>query len=271
MIYISFFLSGSEDGIARVWDIERRRSTQSLTHNAAAEVLRVAKFEAGSKLFCCTSGSDGISKLWCRDIGSSQGLACTLEFSHGDSQIYASEFVNNGVGLLTAAENDIYIWSLEGGSSQLPRRVTFDTYSCQTDALLGDNLSGSSVNLSFGGPRNPDNKVFVFDAKSSPADCVTVAAGLSDGIVPSLQVITTYVCCTLIRHGAAGGSALARHQQVSFPLRKLHRCAYFFCILLLSNCASTVTLYFHQSEQTNRRTSQLHMLRRSVLYFELHH
>jgi hypothetical protein len=126
-----------------------------------------------------TGGADGILKIWSHDLDSgAEGIppafqvVCDLD--HSGEQIYACESFRTGTSplrLLSAAGSVLYLWDLGSGRA-FSERVSFQ----------GD-LRGRSD--PFGGPRNPDNQTFIFDAKPSidkaSAMYGCAAAALSDG------------------------------------------------------------------------------------------
>jgi len=87
-------LTASEDGTAKLWDIEKHKCLFTFKHNKDCEVLRVAFLSSnGSSVVTC--GADGKAIVW----GSREGTGlsgrrkyeqvCSLD--HGDAQIYVCE------------------------------------------------------------------------------------------------------------------------------------------------------------------------------------
>ena len=68
------------------------------------------------------------------------------EYSHGDTQIYGCEVIDQRV--YTAADDQLYLWDLEQNNktSWLVRKAT--------------------DNAAYGGVRNPENQLFIFDIKT---------------------------------------------------------------------------------------------------------
>lgn len=175
-------LSSSEDGFARLWDIDRKVSLQGLNHNKDAEVLRAA-FVAPHCIV--TAGSDGNVKIWedeqLKSVHSETELEsikpkyrcnfiniASLDHGGGDYQIYVCEpDRSSGLAaserLLTGVENRLLLWDLE------------------SRCLLHEWYYFDSREEGFGGSqRNPDKQNYIFDAKWHPTDCSQAAIALSD-------------------------------------------------------------------------------------------
>lgn len=131
-----------------------------------------------------TGGADGVLKLWAAGGSGSQpsgggAFQAVCDLDHGGEQIYACESFhasgggNSPLRILSAAGSVLYVWDLGTGRA-LSERVSFQT------------AAPSGAGGAFGGPRNPENQTFIFDAKpcTDPAlpgfGCV--AAALSDGV-----------------------------------------------------------------------------------------
>lgn len=187
----SQLLTSSEDGHARLWDLNRKTCLQALCHNKDAEVLRAA-FVGPDCIV--TAGSDGVVKVWrdeCQNKQSNdeQGIPRTgsvkvnfvrsssLDHGGSDFQVYVCEpyisqsSVGNAAQLLTGVENRLILWSTEDFN------------------LLKEWIYFDSREEAFGGShRNPDKQNFVFDAKWHPHDSCKAVIALSDG---SLSFVDT--------------------------------------------------------------------------------
>ncbi|KAJ1437268.1 WD40-repeat-containing domain protein [Ochromonadaceae sp. CCMP2298] len=161
-------LSASEDGSCKVWDVETKKCALTIVHNKAVEVLRAAfldSVEGG----ICTAGADGNAVIWREEEeeGGSRKARKVHVLEHGaESQIYVCETMQKCSDLLVAADNRMIVWDLH--SFQASRIYQFNAEATQE---------------SFGGHRNPDNAVFVFDAKSQPDAASMVGATMSDSTV----------------------------------------------------------------------------------------
>lgn len=169
-----WILSASEDSTAKLWNLDKKKTIFSFHHDDTTEVLRAAFLDKESNTIC-TCTSSGLAVLWkcaARDKSRFENIG---SISHGETQIYACESVTNQ--LLTASENQIHFWDLSDGDIQ-----TADTW----DFELTQTLIDGTV---FGGPRNPDEIAYVFDAKPQPESAtvmsgsVLIAVALSDGTV----------------------------------------------------------------------------------------
>jgi len=215
-----YMASASQDSSICIWDVESHRLVAKLTDglDAKFECLRVAwmktrdDFTSNShvahgayKYLLASAGADGIVRLW---SGSGDGMLKwhsagmldhhTLEKNWGDGggtseeedrpQIYALQFVRSDAApqlniLLTSANDCIYLWNLvEDGSPPSPndastlRMIIFHPHLSFRFSHLQD---GSDV-YQFGGARNPDNELYVFDASYCESNDL-VGTALSDG------------------------------------------------------------------------------------------
>ena len=165
-------LTCSEDGTARLWDIQRRKELFMFDHSTTDEVLRCAILDESCSAIC-TAGADGKAILWALDSNAGESFYVpTFELNHKD-QIYSCEGLSNG-RLLTAADDEVHIWDLEHAFKG-------------SVGFRFENIDDSASRV-FGGERNPDNKAFVFDAKVNPMDESTIAVALSDGTLRIIDI-----------------------------------------------------------------------------------
>ena len=165
-------ISACEDGFCRVWNSGTGKCTHTILHNKKAEVLRSAflQFEDGRGL--CTCGSDGNAIIW-KESQVDAKMNKLHVLKHGDeAQIYVCESVPERSDLVIAAENMLILWDLV--ALDRPSR----TYHFNT-------IHANEV--SFGGHRNPENNVFVFDAKVNPVSDSIIGAALSDATIRLLD------------------------------------------------------------------------------------
>ncbi|KAG5177883.1 WD40-repeat-containing domain protein [Tribonema minus] len=250
--------SCSEDGTVRVWDVQRGVSIAS-AKGSKDEVLRICWAPPGTPGIDLASGSaDGLVRLWAmsaatstatrgapgRDGSSAAALRCvkTLDVkaaAGGDGQVYALQFIGadgggsssgisgsgssngssggsgsgssgsgssgssgSGGNLMVAADDAVSLWDV--GTGVVTRRWAF---------------SSSAQHAHGGAARNPDNQVFVFDAKvccgsgGSGGGDGTLAAALSDGTVrvqpldSELPASTLHPCGSGSNSGGGGGSS----------------------------------------------------------------
>lgn len=197
-----------------MWSISTRRSLFTLTHNLSSEVLR-ASFLDNEQNLICTCGSDGDANIWRKQStdnstdSNSQpqskpskpqtysnnqsriSYESVVKISHGETQIYACEKIEDKQLFLTAAENSIYLWNIENDTAEPLETRAFE--SLQQAPL--DNLPtvASDPTVVFGGPRNPSMLAYIFDAKLAPESSShthgTIAVGLSDGMYIILTVV----------------------------------------------------------------------------------
>jgi len=193
----NLLLSASEDGTCKLWDASTRRCLFTFVHNNKdTEVLR-ASFVGPSGSLVCTCGADGVAILWSKKEGassSSWSFEQCGSMSHSEEQIYVSESVYNSstgnVELLTAADDRLYLWDLSAGEAAPRRSWSFvgSTRERKRGDLAGgdgeeDEEGEGADKVAFGGPRNPEQKAYIFDAKPAPLSTHMIAIALSDGTV----------------------------------------------------------------------------------------
>lgn len=165
-------LSSSEDGTCKIWDASSGKCCASIAHNKEAEVLR-AEFLGAPGTGICSGGSDGNVILWSVDDSTFEVKKLHV-LQHGpEAQIYVCESPHSGPSsLIVAAENFLVVWDLE--TLQQSRMFTFH------ELAPG---KGEVQEPGFGGHRNPDNNVFVFDGKICPVQNEVVGVALSDSTI----------------------------------------------------------------------------------------
>lgn len=162
-------LTSSEDSSAKLWDLKSKKIIHSISHDIDTEVLRSSFIDMNDDHNrICTACSNGKLYLWSL-IDEKYQIDNT--FDHQGAQIYATEpTVSDGtVVIITAADNVLYKWDIE--------RSNFNTH------WIIENLN---ANNEFGGPRNPNNDIFIFDAKFSTNSSIA-ALGCSDGTIRVLD------------------------------------------------------------------------------------
>lgn len=181
-------------------------------------MLRVAYLNTTSSLIT-TCGADGKAIIWeysednpaPHDISTEPKIASSslngnvhqdkkrlrkqAMLSHGEAQIYACECLdvdNSSSGMfMTAAESSVYLWdinvSLSTKLSSSPTHIwTVNTNSSNNSSLV--NAPGDDSG--FGGPRNPQNQIYIFDAKINPQCGSNIALALSDCNIQQIDLRT---------------------------------------------------------------------------------
>ncbi len=170
------FISASEDGCAKIWSLQNKKCLFTLKHNDKCEVLRSAFV---TDTIVCTGGSDGKVIIWKRNESDNLFVKSrSLMHNSAESQIYACEPVpsQDSGRLITAADCQLFMWDLESTNDRCVQSWSFD--SLDQDAINS---------VPFGGPRNEQNEVYVFDAKVSPTVSSCVAVALSDSSIRLLD------------------------------------------------------------------------------------
>ena len=208
----STLLTASEDGTAILWSVDKQKAVCTLKHNKESEVLR-ATFLDKSSLLVVTCGADGRAIVWkgdelspnsteevstCRSSSSSSRSSSTSSIArftklstlkHDESaQIYACESLSSAndesssMTMVTAADSLLCLWDPAALSTE-------PTYTWTITEKVG--LESGFV--PFGGPRNPGNQAFIFDAKKHPCDRNLVALAVSDSSVRQVDLRTRHV------------------------------------------------------------------------------
>jgi hypothetical protein len=133
--------------------------------------------------------------------------------THGSGQIYACECLDlfsSSSLLMTAADSSVYLWDINNSTNSNPNSSSNSNTNPNSDPnpnpssdsnlpvhtwTVNANTNASHKNEketvsspNFGGPRNPENQVFIFDAKVNPNNKTIIALALSDGTVRQIDV-----------------------------------------------------------------------------------
>ncbi|KAL9184269.1 hypothetical protein ACHAXT_002355 [Thalassiosira profunda] len=211
-----YLASASQESSVCIWDVASHRLAARLSEglDAEYECLRVAwltpsgeasESDAGEQYLLASAGADGIVRLW---SGAGEGkldwqCAGTLDHFTIDQdaveekdrpQIYALQFLR-GTGdegnatLLTSANDTIYLWNVvdDKGADSSSGGVKRRKFVSHSSICFGHLDDGQEANQ-FGGPRNPNNELYVFDASYSDASGL-LAVALSDGTCRVLPLL----------------------------------------------------------------------------------
>lgn len=157
----------------------------------------------GEKYLLASAGADGVVRLWsaCQSEDDDKlewkcvGTQSHYEYEQNDNdeeveppQIYSMQFIQSKSAphlnlLLTSANDAVYIWKIENdvqstNNDNVPNKRLIQPHLFVQFERLDPN-SGAYVNQ-FGGPRNPLNELYVFEASYSECNDL-VGAALSDG------------------------------------------------------------------------------------------
>lgn len=208
--YYDLLLSSSEDGNAKLWRISEHKNVHTLLHNKEAEVLRSSFIDN----LVATAGSDGAVQLWDLNIepdnqtrsfiakrgnfpeisSANKEPATTKQFGSissknlgrlnhdgAEAQIYVCEpSPYSSSSLLTAADSKVYLWDIN------TCQCTSNWHYSDLKSNTNSDSSSSEIKV-FGGDRNPDNEVFVFDAKWNPTKPHEAILALSDSSIRILD------------------------------------------------------------------------------------
>ena len=184
-----YLASASQDSTVRVWEVRTHRLLETLRGDADFECLRVAWCPAicddnngEQRYLLATAGADGILRLYSASlqkdkliwklVGSKDHYQLLNKTTQDRPQIYSLQFVpgpstNDSSTtdwlLMTSADDAIFLWDVQNQD--------IISHSILQFGQLGQNQ--------FGGARNPDNAIYIFDAACNNNSLVAVA--LSDG------------------------------------------------------------------------------------------
>ena len=209
-----YLASASEDSSVCIWNAQTHRLEAKLTEglNVEYECLRVSWMATArpsaseiAEYVLASAGADGIVRLWTgtdgggkklrwRSAGSLDHHLLGEEGSNGGAkeadrpQIYALQFLRSGAApetdlLLTAANDCLYLWRVVSNSNNSSNSNKNTGDAGDTWQLLPHISACFSIMEDanrFGGPRNPGNELYIFDASFSEASGL-IGAALSDG------------------------------------------------------------------------------------------
>ena len=168
------------DGQAIIWEISEDRS---LMPEDSYNILDVPSTE--SKI-----SSSNISSNIHRG---KKRLKKQAMLSHEAAQIYACESLDSDSStstmFMTAADSSVYLWDINASLSA--KLSSTPSHKWTVNSNFSNGLSPTNMTsdeTGFGGPRNPDNQIYIFDAKINPRNCNNVALALSDGNIQQIDI-----------------------------------------------------------------------------------
>lgn len=217
----TYLASASQDSTVRIWEVSSHRLLQTLRGDVEYECLRVAwhpRGEEGCGFQLSAAGADGILRIYTASkitdsgewvwelVGSRDHFRLLNECSEDRPQIYSLEYVpapvivhdsnsgthqasqDNNCLIMTSADDAIFLWNVQSNSKENEASSVLDitSHSVVQFEQLGQNQ--------FGGPRNPDNAIYIFDTACGK-DYVGVA--LSDGTCRVLSIHDESEQCVL--------------------------------------------------------------------------
>lgn len=134
-------VSGSDDGIVRIWDISTIQSGTSESHHVHEKVGSVF-FSADGRMFATASDSDPSVKIWSTSLGN-----CLQTFDYNEHIVDISFSTDNLHLASTSLSRSIKIWNTETGSCA-QSIDKFDNY-VSRGALIanGEQLASSSSGI----------------------------------------------------------------------------------------------------------------------------
>jgi WD40 repeat protein len=203
-----YLATASEDSTVRIWLVQSHKLVATLSEGMDTnyECLRVAWMKITNDndsnvqqndngYLLASGGADGVVRLWSGVENTEQQLEwqCVGSLNHfveddeERPQIYALQFIQspsypNTDILLTSAHDSVYLWTIESEEESAaespppyqPRKFL------SLLSIQFSHLEDGTQTYQFGGSRNPENELYVFDASYSESNDL-LAAALSDG------------------------------------------------------------------------------------------
>jgi hypothetical protein len=197
-------------------------------HNVESEVLRAAFLNSSSTLYatCGADGfamiwktyydtdvSTEASKVSDKSVEASKGgsaqvvssntavsnqtgkrrLKKEITLTHGVAQIYACESFDvsndSSSAFMTAADSSVYLWDLNTQNFKASENTTSHVWTVTAESdSRSSSPSSDSGGQGYGGPRNPDNDIYIFDAKINPRQQNVIGLALSDGNIRQIDI-----------------------------------------------------------------------------------
>jgi hypothetical protein len=116
-----------------------------------------------------------------------------ITLTHGVAQIYACESFDvsndSSSAFMTAADSSVYLWDLNAQNFKASENKSSHvwTVSAESDSRSSSPSSDSGAQ-GYGGPRNPDNDIYIFDAKINPQQQNVIGLALSDGNIRQIDI-----------------------------------------------------------------------------------
>ncbi|KAL7495746.1 hypothetical protein ACHAWT_004122 [Skeletonema menzelii] len=218
-----YLATASEDSTVRIWQVQSHKLVATLSEGMDTnyECLRVAWMKTTNennsnspdngggveKYVLASAGADGVVQLWSAVENDEQTLEwqCVGSLKHfvDDNeerpQIYALQFIQspsypNMNIMLTSAHDSVYLWTIENNndsSSESPNNAMQRKFLSML-SIQFTHLDDATQTYQFGGSRNPENELYVFDASYSESNDL-LAVALSDGTCRVISVAASNV------------------------------------------------------------------------------
>lgn len=216
-----YLATASEDSTVRIWLVQSHKLVATLSEGMDTnyECLRVAWMNTTNsnspqndggveKYVLASAGADGVVQLWSAVENDEQTLEwqCVGSLKHfveddeERPQIYALQFIqspsySNMNVMLTSAHDSVYLWTIENNNEDNSSESPNNAMQRKFPSLLSiqfTHLDDATQTYQFGGSRNPENELYVFDASYSESNDL-LAVALSDGTCRVLSLAPSNV------------------------------------------------------------------------------
>jgi serine/threonine protein kinase len=179
-------VSGSCDGMIKVWDMKSKKCTMSIKTGDSAGITGL---QTDEKLnYLVTSSSDGVAKVW--DL---QALTIRLTLNGHKSSINALKFHHHTLAT-ASSDKRVNVWDLRTGTLLKSLRGHTDEILCVDiigDTILAGSANGTLLEWTYLDRISPGPRAYLLPPSIGPSPILsihfdgvnTVIAGREDGIV----------------------------------------------------------------------------------------
>lgn len=180
--------SGSSNSRNNIKIYKKAVLSHSQSQIYACESLDVNKSSSSSSSLLMTA-ADSVLYLW--DVNNSFNYSPDKIFENNknDSANRLNSKVEENTNNNNTINNNTLTTSISSTSTK-NNNAPIHTWTIKTDTIFSQSTKNNSGSLSenFGGPRNPENQIFIFDAKINPCNSNIIAVALSDGTVRQIDI-----------------------------------------------------------------------------------
>lgn len=176
------------DGFAMIW--KTYYDSDLSTEASKVSDKSVAASKDGSAQV--VSSSTAVSTAVSNQTGKRR-LKKEITLSHGVAQIYACESFDvsndSSSAFMTAADSSVYLWDLNAQNFKASENTSSHVWTVGAESdSRSSSPSSDSGGQGYGGPRNPDNDIYIFDAKINPQQQNVIGLALSDGNIRQIDI-----------------------------------------------------------------------------------
>lgn len=176
------------DGFAMIWKTYYDSDVSAEASKVSDKSAEASKSGSAQVVSSNSAVSTSVSNLTGK-----RRLKKEITLTHGVAQIYACESFDvsndSSSAFMTAADSSVYLWDLNSQNFKASDNTSSHVWTVSADSdSRSSSPSSDSGAQGYGGPRNPDNDIYIFDAKINPQQQNVIGLALSDGNIRQIDI-----------------------------------------------------------------------------------